>query len=74
MSANKGINWERGRQEIKETVAPTQKRHQENSHKDGKWKPAGDSYTAGVEFKQFSGMQRSKRLFPTRMKKREWIH
>lgn len=36
MSANEGINKERRKQEIKDTVDLTQKRDQENSHNDGK--------------------------------------
>lgn len=36
MSANEGINKERRKQEIKETVDLTQKRDQENSYNDGK--------------------------------------
>lgn len=36
MSANEGINKERRKQEIKETVDLTQKRDHENSHNDGK--------------------------------------
>lgn len=39
--------------EIKDTVDLTQKRDQENSHNDGKWKPADDGYPTGEACKQF---------------------
>ena len=68
VSANEGINQQTGRQ-IKETVDPTQKGDQENSHDGGKWKPRHDGCTTGTEDRSSDRLRHSKRQSPTGMRK-----